>query len=609
MDRKALKKHARGVVKRNYLLLVAACLIAALLGVEFTGSLSLISMSSLDRAAKAEEEEIASSVGGDVDLYAALLDIFGQAAEGQDAPEQAEGLLGQVFGESRGVFASIVNGAASGKFLATLIVGIHSVVRSERITVMVFIGLSLAFTFLVWMFVKQNYIVALRRLAMECQEYENTPFDRFGFLLRCRRWLRTAWVMIVTTVFHLLWSLTVVGAVIKYYSYYLVPYIAAENPSVKPLEAITLSRRMMKGHKWECFVFGLTFLGWDILSWLTLGLVELFYAAPYKAAFFAGYYARLRQEAIDGGMEGTEILNDAYLFDHAPQETLDRAYADIEALRSADQDDFISRDRGFRHFMAANFGVSFYSVKQEEEYDEKSSVRQRLAEYEDILSWKSYPVRLFPAPEKEKTPRSERLNYLRHYSLYSLILMYFVFAVFGWLWEVSIGFVQGGVFINRGVLHGPWLPIYGTGATIILVLLARFRKKPALEFTLAIVLSGCVEYFTGWYLEMTHGGMKWWDYSGYFLNINGRICAEGLLTFGIAGVAVVYLIGPLLDEIFRKIKPAVAGVVCAVLVIVFGVDNVYSSAHPNEGEGITDVTASAAEPAAPARRWDIIYKK
>ena len=131
--------------------------------------------------------------------------------------------------------------------------------------------------------------------------------------------------MFVTSVLHLLWCLTVVGGVVKYYSYYLVPYIAAENPSVKPLEAIGLSRRMMKGHKWECFVWSLTFLGWDILSWCTLGLLELFFAAPYKTSFYAGYYARLRREAIANGVEGVEVLNDACLFEHAPKEALDRA--------------------------------------------------------------------------------------------------------------------------------------------------------------------------------------------------------------------------------------------------------------------------------------------
>lgn len=598
MDRRTLKQRAKGVVKRNYLLLVVACLIAALLGVEFINSLSLVTMR-LGETQGAEASDVVNTVSGalngDTDLYSALLDLFGREADGEDAPQFTDGPLSDVFGESRGVLAALVNGAASGKFLSTLIVGIHSALKSGDAAVMVFVALGLLFTFLMWFLVKRNYIVALRRIAMECQEYENVPFDRFRFLFHNRRWWNTAKTMFVTSVLHLLWCFTIVGAVVKYYSYYLVPYIAAENPSIKPRDAITLSRRLMDGHKWECFCWSLSFLGWDILSYITFGLLEMFYIAPYKTAFFAGYYARLRQEARDMGIEGVEQLNDAYLFDHAPQEVLDEAYADIGALRETPQDDFISQDHGFRHFMAVNFGVSFYSVKQEEEYDEKSTIRQKIASFEDILSCKAYPVRLFPTPEKEKKPRSERLNYLRHYSVTSLILMYFIFAVFGWVWEVSIGFVQGGVFINRGVLHGPWLPIYGTGALIILVLLSRFRSKPMAEFILAIVLSGCVEYFTGWYLEITHGGMKWWDYSGYFLNINGRICAEGLLTFGVAGIAVVYVLGPAIDQLLRKVKPAIAIPLSAVLLILFAADNIYSSAHPNVGEGITDVTASAVE--------------
>ena len=61
--------------------------------------------------------------------------------------------------------------------------------------------------------------------------------------------------------FHVLWSLTIIGGFIKYYSYYLVPFIVAENPGIKGCEAITLSRKMMNGHKWEAFVFDLSYIG------------------------------------------------------------------------------------------------------------------------------------------------------------------------------------------------------------------------------------------------------------------------------------------------------------------------------------------------------------
>jgi uncharacterized membrane protein len=149
------------------------------------------------------------------------------------------------------------------------------------------------------------------------------------------------------------------------------------------------------------------------------------------------------------------------------------------------------------------------------------------------------------------------------------------------------------------VLHGPWLPIYGTGGVLILVALYRLRGKPVLEFCAAILLCGAVEYLMACWLEWTHDGMKWWDYSGYFLNLNGRICAEGLLVFGLGGMAVVYLVAPLLDDWLRRIRPRVAVTVCAVLLVFYVGDQLYSSVHPNQGRGITDIappqTVSSAQ--------------
>ena len=75
-------------------------------------------------------------------------------------------------------------------------------------------------------------------------------------------------------------------------------------------------------------------------------------------------------------------------------------------------------------------------------------------------------------------------------------------------------------------MHGPWLPVYGSGVAMIVLVLARWRRNPAAEALLTIVLCGFVEYMTSWYLEATKG-MRWWDYTGYFLNLDGRICGEG----------------------------------------------------------------------------------
>lgn len=584
-----MKRSAKRVVRRHWLVLVCLCLAAALLGTEFTQSLTLVRMN------LGGDETAAEGVRtdfGNAGLYEILEDSY---REKNPAPtEPADGFLGQVFGRSRGVLAGAVNAVASGKAITTVLMGIRSVTQSDGVAVAAFIALSVLLSLAFWLFVKEIYTVALRRVVLEGEEYEKVSLSRLTFPWREGRWKRVAGAMLRQTVYLLLWWCTIVGGIIKQYSYYLVPYILAENPTLTGREAITLSRRMMKGHKWQCFVCELTFLGWKLLAGVTFGLSQLLFSAPYEAAFFGRYYAYVRADAKARNVPGIEKLNDDFLYEKADPKTLEAAYP-LSAQCADKPGDFISQDKGFRHFLAVNFGISFYSRTQEAEYDEAIAVWSAAQAGKDMAAGLAYPVKLCPAPTKEHKEKIPQVKYLRHYSVYSLVLMFLLFAFVGWLWEVAIGLVQGGVFVNRGVLHGPWLPIYGTGATMILVVLARFRKKPVAEFFLAIVLSGAVEYFTSWYLEMMHGGMRWWDYTGYFLNLNGRICAEGLLVFGVAGAAVVYYLAPAIDGVIRKIKPAVAITLAAVLLTVFLADNAYSNIHPNEGPGVTDVTAAQVE--------------
>lgn len=175
-----------------------------------------------------------------------------------------------------------------------------------------------------------------------------------------------------------------------------------------------------------------------------------------------------------------------------------------------------------------------------------------------------------------------------HYSVRNLILFFFTFAIIGWLWEVGLFLVNEGRFVNRGTMFGPWLPIYGFGGLLMLLLLKPFRKKPLRFFTVAMVLAGVLEYTTAWALE-TFLHEKWWDYTGYFLNIDGRICLEGLIIFALAGAAMTYFVAPALNQLYLKIKPKIALSVATILLFLFGSDFVYSSQHPNVGEGITSV--------------------
>ena len=169
----------------------------------------------------------------------------------------------------------------------------------------------------------------------------------------------------------------------------------------------------------------------------------------------------------------------------------------------------------------------------------------------------------------------------------TLVLLFFLFSIIGWCWEVVLHLLSEGTFVNRGVLHGPWLPIYGTGGVLVLLTLYKLRDKPWLEFWATVVVCGVAEYFTAYYLETVYD-RRWWDYAGYFLNLHGRICAEGLLVFGLGGMAVVYGVAPLFDNLLHKVRRSVLIGLCAALIALFCVDQAYSHFHPNEGEGITD---------------------
>lgn len=197
-----------------------------------------------------------------------------------------------------------------------------------------------------------------------------------------------------------------------------------------------------------------------------------------------------------------------------------------------------------------------------------------------------YPVDEYfiPTPKGKKWINSD---YNCHYSISTLILIFFTFSFVGWLWEVSLHLFKDGVFVNRGVMHGPWLPIYGAGGVLVLVALKKMRDKPILTFLLTMALCGIVEYATSYFLEVTKG-MKWWDYSGYFMNLNGRICLEGLVVFAIGGCAAIYIIAPALNGLYKKIPQKYRVTICALLLAVFIGDQFYSHFNPNSGKGITD---------------------
>ena len=177
--------------------------------------------------------------------------------------------------------------------------------------------------------------------------------------------------------------------------------------------------------------------------------------------------------------------------------------------------------------------------------------------------------------------RKERKAYRFDY----YALLFFLTSFAGWIWEVVLSLFTEHRFVNRGVYEGPYLPIYGVGGLLLCLLLCSMQKKPVKVFFSAGLVCGILEYFSGLYLEHKWG-VKWWDYSGHFMNIKGRVCLLGVTAFGIGGVFLVCLVLPTYERIYDKIPAKWRNLLCLILTVVFVVDAAWCAMHPNMGDGI-----------------------
>ena len=559
-----MKVAAKKAQRKHYWMIVAICLFASVFGVAYTSSTLSVS-TNISISTPQTEDSTQSN-----DMYDVLQDLA--VGNENDAREKVKQNQEQIvnndtdatFGRRRGVIASLLNSFASGSMVIAVADAINSVTHNGGVSIAVPVILSLAVYIFVWLFIQETYRIVMARMLLEGRSYNKLPASRFFYPIHTRKWPRMAWTMFVENVFLFLWSLTIVGFFIKQYSYRMVPYIVAENPNIEALDAIRLSRRMMKGHKWECFVADCSFLGWYLLNLITFGLSGIFYSNGYNAAFFAEYYVYVRSMAKTTGIAGSEMLNDEYLYFKADPQTLHTTYADVAQSVAQLEQNLVPapKPHGFTGFLSEWLGIRILHASAVNRYEEYREDLHQMQIGENILNGSIYPGRLAPAPMPFKFRESRTISADHSYSLVNM-------------------------------------PIYGTGGVIILVLLKKLREKPALEFVAAMVLCGCLEYFSSWYLEMTHDGQRWWDYTGYFLNINGRICAEGLLTFGLGGLAIVYLLAPALDNLLSRIDARKLGIVAAVLLVLYCADQVYSAQHPNVGAGITDYKGSDTSLEAP----------
>ena len=160
------------------------------------------------------------------------------------------------------------------------------------------------------------------------------------------------------------------------------------------------------------------------------------------------------------------------------------------------------------------------------------------------------------------------------FSKYFLLFLLYSFA--GWVMETTWVSWCNKKLVDRGFLIGPYCPIYGCGAILIILFLKRFSYSPVLLFLSTVVLCGGLEYFASWCMEKVFKA-RWWDYSNRKFNIKGRICLRNLIAFGIMGFAVIYLINPYFEIWIEYLDERHINILALLLWTIFIMDFVVST--------------------------------
>ena len=134
---------------------------------------------------------------------------------------------------------------------------------------------------------------------------------------------------------------------------------------------------------------------------------------------------------------------------------------------------------------------------------------------------------------------------------YYYIFVFSIASIIGWIIEESYVILFKNRFVNRGFLYGPYLPIYGFGALIVVLILKKYKDKIYITFPLSVILTELLEYFTGYILFIIYH-RRWWSYKGAFLSINDFICFRSAIMFSLASMVLIYFVEPILHKIFNK---------------------------------------------------------
>ncbi len=513
--RKTLKQKARTLLRTNYWRVISVCFLAAMLAGAYPTSMTFLgsqaSIPSIDRQVSAPfspefaNSELVSDIAAHFFRDTAVSDFF------RSSDSSVAGLVVDLTSTSVSAFFSILR--AVNNFLSE---------NWHISTVLLILGVLISFVY--QFFIRNIIIVGEKRFFLETHSYKQTTVSTVFFLYRLRCLKNPAWVMFCRSFFQFLWNLTIIGGVIKHYEYIMIPYIIAENPRISRKNAFFLSRQLMQHNKWRLFLLQLSLFGWKVLSLLTLGVLDVLYVNPYMTGCEAELYRELRRNYVLSRSARYEHLNDSYL-EHVPSE-----------------DELLISKALYDDSNGPYTKISYFAPEQ-------------------------YPRFLFSVQPSVRAVKPA-LDPSRKYGLTSLIFLFHAFSIFGWLVEAVIQLLANGSLEGVSFLFGTWLPLYGVYGTLILLLVKRLARNPVYVFLANFAIYSVLEYSASCILELLTGTAPW-DYSGYFLNLDGRIYVGGSAAVALFGCAFLYCLAPIWGGGFCRLKKPFRILLCIVLTLIF----------------------------------------
>lgn len=142
--------------------------------------------------------------------------------------------------------------------------------------------------------------------------------------------------------------------------------------------------------------------------------------------------------------------------------------------------------------------------------------------------------------------------------------------------EVCVSLWNKHKFINRGFLIGPYCPIYGWGCLAIIIIVGQNTSDILSVFLKSILICSLLEYFTSYFMEKIYN-VRWWDYSSKKFNINGRICLETMIPFGLLASLIIYVLHPAVIKLVNLLSPESLVIIASILFVIYIIDNIVST--------------------------------